>query len=399
MAGLNPGTETTTMMDGAIPLSSSRWQCACHSIIPRPKLTTKTHGKKDSMSNPLQSLIDTGTKLYLDSVQPCEVDQNLLWGAVGATSNPAIISGIVKEGGLDKEIESLVAAGHDDETVAWALTDQLVSDAQRKFLPIHQQTHGDAGWVSFELDPLLEDPAVGLSDAQRTEQYVKYGKQWSEGHANRMIKVPASEAGLAAVEELAAAGVTLNVTLIFTDDQYTRAREAMWRGARSRADLANFKSVYSIFVSRIDVYTAQHVPELSEHAQGMVGLLNAKRIWQANHQFWSDKNLPLQQELIFASTGTKDPKEKPWKYVEALAGSDIQTNPPATNEAVAASGLTFTRTVDQFPDESIQRDIDAKVDIEKMHRILMEEGIEKFVKPQRALLSLIADKRKELSPA
>ena len=207
------------------------------------------------MSNPLQSLIDTGTRLYLDSVEPTEVDKNLQWGAVGATSNPAIISGIVKEGGLDKEIESLIGAGHDDESVAWALTDQLVSDAQRKFVPIHQQSAGDAGWVSFELDPLLEDSALGLTDAERTEQYVQYGKQWSEGHNNRMIKVPASEAGLGALEQLAAAGVTLNVTLIFTADQYTRAREAVWRGAQRRGDLTGFKSVYSIFISRIDVYT------------------------------------------------------------------------------------------------------------------------------------------------
>jgi transaldolase len=394
LEGLNRWKETTTMMDRAMPLTDIR-----EYHLSSRSSSTHSRVKKDFMSNPLQSLIDTGTKLYLDSVEPSEVDQNLQWGAVGATSNPAIISGIVKEGGLDKEIESLVGAGHDDETVAWALTDQLVSDAQRKFLSIHQQSAGDAGWVSFELDPLLEDPAVGLTDAERTEQYVKYGKKWSEGQTNRMIKVPASEAGLGALEELAAAGVTLNVTLIFAADQYTRAREAIWRGAQRRGDLTAFKSVYSIFISRIDVYTEQQVPDLSAEAQGLVGLLNAKRIWQANQQFWSDKELTLQQELIFASTGTKDPKDKPWKYVEALAGSDIQTNPPATNEAVAASGLTFTRTVDQFPHESIQSEIDAKVEIKKMQRFLMDEGIEKFVKPQRELLSLIADKRKELSPA
>ena len=110
--------------------------------------------------------------LEVDSVEPAEVDRNLAWGAVGATSNPAIISGIVKEGGLDRSIESLLAAGHDDEGVAWALTDQLVIDAQKKFLPVHQQTGGNAGWVSFELDPILEAPDVGLSDAERTEAYI-----------------------------------------------------------------------------------------------------------------------------------------------------------------------------------------------------------------------------------
>lgn len=351
------------------------------------------------MSNALQSLIDTGTKLYLDSVEPDEVDTNLRWGAVGATSNPAIISGIVEAGGLDKEIGSLLAAGHDDEAVAWELTDQLVSDAEQKFTSIHDSTGGNAGWVSFELDPLLEDPELDMAAADRTAKYIELGKRWSQGHPNRMIKVPATEAGLDALEELAAAGVTLNVTLIFTDDQYTRARDAIWRGAQRLKDPSRFKSVYSIFISRIDVYTKDHVSELSDQAQGLVGILNAKRIWKANQQFWAGKNLPLEQELIFASTGTKDPSEKPWKYVEALAGSDIQTNPPATNQAVAESGLTFSRTVDQFPSDELQQEIDSKVDIDQMHSVLMEEGIAKFVKPQRALLSLIADKRKQLSPA
>ncbi len=351
------------------------------------------------MADPLQSLIDTGTKLYLDSVEPSEVDQNLARGAVGATSNPAIISGIVKAGGLDDQIESLLAAGYDDDAVAWELTDQLVSDAEKKFLPIHQQTNGNGGWVSFELDPLLEDQAVGLTIAEQTDRYIELGKKWSEGHPNRMIKVPATEAGLAALEELAAAGVTLNVTLIFVADQYLQARDAVWRGAQRRSDLSSFKSVYSIFISRIDVYTEQSIPELSDQAQGLVGILNAKRVWQANQQFWADKALPLEQELIFASTGTKDPNDKPWKYVQALAGSDIQTNPPATNDAVALSDVTFTRTVDQFPAESIQQEIDAKVDIAAMHQVLLSEGVAKFVKPQRALLSLIAEKRKELSTA
>lgn len=350
------------------------------------------------MTNSIRSLIECGTKLYLDSVEPSEVDKNLSWGAVGATSNPAIISDIVKAGGMDQRIESLLASGHDDESVAWALTDELVSDAQRKFESIHEETGGNAGWISFELDPLLEDPALGMSDTERTARYIELGRQWSADQRNRMIKVPASKAGLAALEELAACGVTLNVTLIFTEDQYLRARDAIWRGAQRRNDLSTFKSVYSIFVSRIDVYTQKHVRELSSDAQGQVGILNAKRVWRSNQAFWSDADLPLQQELIFASTGTKDPNEEPWKYVQALAGSDIQTNPPETNEAVAGSGLEFTRTVDQLPPASVRDEIDDRVDIAAMHRVLMEEGIDKFVKPQRALLQLVAEKRKELLP-
>ena len=198
---------------------------------------------------------------------------------------------------------------------------------------------------------------------------------------------------------LAAAGVTLNVTLIFTDDQYTQARDAVWRGAQRRDSLDHFKSVYSIFLSRIDVYTQKELSGLSGAAQGQVGMLNAKRIWQMNQDFWADKNTKLEQELIFASTGTKNPADPPTKYIEALAGSDIQTNPPETNQAAVDSGIEFHRTVDQLPDQSIQDEIDAALDSGAMQDALMTEGVDKFEKPQRALLDIIAQKRAELSPA
>lgn len=349
------------------------------------------------MSSALKSLIDTGTKLYLDSVEPSEVDTNLAYGAVGATSNPAIISSIVSAGKLDGDIESMLAEGKSDDEIAWGLTDQLVTRAEEKFAAIHAESQGNTGWVSFELDPLLEDPSLNLSEDDIVAKYVALGKKWAAGHTNRMIKVPATAAGLRALEPLAAAGITLNVTLIFTDDQYQAAREAIWRGAENNVAPEKFKSVYSIFISRIDVYTSKEL-KLSDEAQGMVGIVNAKRVWKENQAFWTGKNLPLEQELIFASTGTKDPKDPPWKYVQALAGSDIQTNPPETNAAVAESDITFTRTVDQLPSEEILAEIDEKVDPVHMHAYLMAEGVDKFVKPQRALLALIAGKRAELSP-
>ena len=295
----------------------------------------------------------------------------------------------MKAGRLDARIESLFSAGHNDEAIAWALTDLLVTDAQQKFQAIHPASDGNAGWVSFELDPLLEDPSLGMSDADHAAKYVELSKKWSEGHTNRMIEVPASEAGAAAFQELAASGVTLNVTLIFTDDQYTRARDAVWRGAKRRDNVDAFESVYSIFVSRIDVYTQQACQGLSADAQGLVGIVNAKRIWAANQQFWADRGLKLEQELIFASTGKKNPEDRPWKYVEALAGSDIQINPPQTNAAVSTSGMEFTPKLDQLPPSGVQQEIDEATDLAAMHRVLMQEGIDKFVKPQRALLDLI----------
>ena len=155
--------------------------------------------------------------------------------------------------------------------------------------------------------------------------------------------------------------------------------------------------MYSIFVSRIDVYTDKHVPELSPAAQGQVGIVNAKRIWAQNQQYWKDKQTPLDQEIIFARTGTKKPEDPPTKYVAAFAGSDIETNPPATNEAVQKSGMTFTRQVDQLPPQEVLDEIDQKVDFAHLEATLMAEGIKKFADPFRALLELIAEKRAVLS--
>ena len=161
-----------------------------------------------------------------------------------------------------------------------------------------EQTHGNDGYVSFELDPLLEDVTAPLPHAERVRRYVELGKKWNAGHRNRMIKVPATAAGLDALEALAAHGITLNVTLIFSRRQYETARENVWRGAQKRpGGLSGFKSVYSIFVSRVDVYTEKHVPQLSAAAQGNVGIVNVKQLWKMNQEFWASKNLALQQEI------------------------------------------------------------------------------------------------------
>jgi transaldolase len=348
------------------------------------------------MSTPLQSLIASGTKVWLDSIDPDAVARNRSWDATGATSNPIIVSDLIKTGRFDDAIRRFFAEGMNDEQTAWKLTDMLVRRAQETFLPIWEASKGNDGYVSFELDPLLEDPTRHIPVEERSRQYITLGKQWSAGHKNRMIKVPATPGGIGALEELVAAGVTVNVTLVFSPRQYVDARDAVWRGAQRRASVNAFKSVYSIFVSRVDVYTEHHVPGLSNAAQGQVGIVNAKRIWKMNRDFWAKHHLPLQQEMIFASTGTKKPSDPPTKYVAAFAGSDIETNPPATNEAVQQSGVTFTREVDKLPSKEVLSNIDMLVDIQKMEDVLMEEGIKKFADPQHALLALLAQKRAQL---
>ncbi len=341
----------------------------------------------------ISSLIATGTKLYLDSIDPELVDLNLGWGAVGATSNPIIISNLIRTGRFDSMIAEHLASGLDDEAICWKLTDVLVSQAQQKFLPVWQATAGNSGWVSFELDPLLEDPEIDLPHNERVERYVELGLKWSAGQPNRMIKVPATPAGLDALPALSAQGVTLNVTLIFTSRQYRIARDNVFAGAKRRDNLAKLKSVYSIFVSRVDQYTAENCKGLSSQAQGLYGILNAKRIWNENQGFWKVHPTELEQEMIFASTGTKNASDAPWKYVSALAGSDIQTNPPETNAAVANSSEVFTRQVDLLPPESICRELDEAVDVGHLESTLMQQGVAKFVAPQKQLIQTIREKR------
>lgn len=343
-------------------------------------------------TSPLASLVACGTKLWLDSVDPKLIVENLAFGATGATSNPIIISDLVKSGRYDSQLRELIACGKGSpQATAWELNDKVVADAQAKFLPIWEATGGDDGYVSFEVDPLIEDLAADLPHIERVARYVADGTKWARGHKNRMIKVPATPAGLAALPELAARGIPLNVTLIFTMRQYEAARDAIWQGAQKLDSLQHFKSVYSIFVSRVDVYTQKHVPALSGDAQGQVGILNAKMLWKSNQQFWSEHPTPLKQEIVFASTGTKNADDPPWKYVIALAGSDIQTNPPATNEAIANSDVKFSRIVDLLPSEVVIKEIATLVDMKRLEDTLMAEGIQKFAEPQKALLAQVAE--------
>ncbi len=348
----------------------------------------------------LKSLIATGTKVWLDSIDPGLLDKNVALGITGATSNPIIIADLIKTGRFDEQMEAFFDRGLDDSQVAWAMVDDLVSDAQERFIQINDDTNGNNGYVSFEVDPLLEDNENPMEHAERVKQYVALAKHWGKGYMNRMMKVPATAAGLDSLEEIAAAGVTINVTLIFSERQYKIARDAIWRGAQRRKNgLKRFKSVYSIFVSRVDVYTEKHVPQLSKEAQGQVGIVNVKRLWRLNQEFWKDKNLPLQQEIIFASTGTKKKEDPADKYVAALAGSDIQTNPPATNEVVEKMNKAYTRQIDKMPPQGVLDEIDRLVDVKKMEEKLMEEGTAKFADPQKALLKLIAEKRSSLVAA
>jgi transaldolase len=348
----------------------------------------------------IQQLVSIGTKVWSDSVEPKIIAGALARGITGATSNPIIIADIIKEGGFDERITQLIEQGLDDSAIAWKLNDELVSAAQKAFAPVWQQTRGNDGYVSFELDPLLEDPDKPLPHGERVRRYTELGIKYASNQTNRMIKVPATAAGLDALEELAAHGVTLNVTLCFTERQYKVSRDAIWRGAqRRKSGLEGFKSVYSIFVSRVDVYTEKNVADLKKPAQGLVGIVNAKQMWRINEEFWRGKGVKLQQEIIFASTGKKLPWQAEDYYVENLAGSDIQTNPPATNDYIDRTDKQYRRTIEEMPPKEVLDEIARKVDVAKMEAALMAEGVKKFADPQKALEKLIGERRGKLQTA
>jgi transaldolase len=182
----------------------------------------------------IKQLTSTGTKVWSDSVEPGIIAGAGARGITGATSNPIIIADIIKAGGLDERITQLIEQGLDDSAIAWKLNDELVADAQKTFLPVWERTKGNDGYVSFELDPLIEDPERNMPQAERVKRYVELAAKYAKGHKNRMIKVPATEAGIACLEELAANGVTINVTLCFTERQYKLSRDAIWRGVQRR---------------------------------------------------------------------------------------------------------------------------------------------------------------------
>ena len=285
----------------------------------------------------------------------------------------------------------------DDETLAWKLTDILVREAQEEFLPVWEKTKGDDGYVSFELDPLLEDPDQHAVD-RRTKRSAtsSWARSGARGHKNRMIKVPATPGGLAALEELAAAGVTLNVTLIFSERQYHAARDAIWRGAQRRKSLDGFKSVYSIFVSRLDVYTEKHCRTCRRPRRGRSASSTPSASGGINATSGPTRSSAAAGDDL-RQHRQEEPGRSRWKYVEAFAGSDIETNPPATNDAVQASGRTITRQVDELPPPDVLDEIDAKVDMQHLEETLMGEGLAKFADPQKALLKLIAQKREQLA--
>ncbi len=220
--------------------------------------------------NPLQSLIACGTKLWIDSIDPDLIADNRTWGATGATSNPIIISDLIATGRFDSDMQGFIQESEDN--------DACMEDYRPACAKGPREIHPRLGAVQrrhwlrqlrIRFVPGGRRPKICA--AERTKKYINEGLRWSESHENRMIKVPATQAGLAASGGIGGGWSDTQCHAHLFGAAVHIARDAIWRGAQQRKSRDRFKSVYSIFVSRFDVYTETHAPNLSPAAQGNGG--------------------------------------------------------------------------------------------------------------------------------
>jgi len=352
--------------------------------------------------NPTAALHAAGQSLWLDNITRDLLTSGTLeryiadLSVTGLTSNPTIYDKAIEgTDAYDAQIAVAVGAGHDAEGVFFDLALDDLRHAADAFRPIFARSRGVDGWVSLEVSPLLaHDTAATVHEAIRL-----HGRA---DRPNLFIKIPGTRAGLAAIEEAIVAGVPVNVTLLFTAEHYLAAAEAYLRGIERRIKAGldpDVASVASVFVSRWDAAVAGKVPAALE---ATLGLAMGRRIYAAYRQLLaSDRWQRLENEgarpqrLLFASTGTKDPKASDTLYVAGLAAPHtVNTMPEGTLVAFADHGAVGSLLpADGGDAEPVLAAIGAAgVDIDDVGRRLQEDGATAFVRSWEQLLACIAAK-------
>jgi len=344
-----------------------------------------------------------GQSLWLDNITRDLLTSGTLeryiadLSVTGLTSNPSIYDkAIGGTSAYDESIQRLAAAGSDSESIFFELALDDLSRAADLFLPINQRTSGVDGFVSLEVSPLLaNDAATTVSEARRL-----HGRA---GRPNLFIKIPGTAAGLEAIEATVFAGVPVNVTLLFSVEQYLAAAEAYTKAIERRVEAGldpYVASVASVFVSRWDGPLAGDLPP-DLHLE--LGLAMSRKTFAAYRALTeSDRWQRLlnegarPQRLLWASTGTKDPNASDVLYVEALAAAlTVNTMPDETLRAFADHG-TISGTLSAGPDPKndalIGRFEAAGVDIADLSRRLQEQGVAAFASAWQSLLSRIEEK-------
>jgi len=356
--------------------------------------------------NATAKLHSAGQSLWLDDITRELLDNGTLENYItqlsvtGLTSNPSIFDhAIAHSDKYDGEIRRLTARGYSGEALFFELALEDLERAADMFRPIHEATAGTDGWVSLEVSPLL---------AYQTEETIAEAQRlWHRADKdNLFIKIPGTKEGLPAIEQSIAAGVPVNVTLLFSPQQYEAAADAYMRGLERRiaAGLApNVRSVASVFISRWDRAVADKLPAAMRNTLGVAigklayksyrDLLDTDR-WQRlmNHG-------ASPQRLLFASTGVKDPQAPDAFYVDTLAAPNtVNTMPAPTLKAFADHGDV---------DKLLQRDggdgaatlaqhAKAGIDVQALAGQLQSEGAEAFVASWKDLLQAIATKSQAL---
>jgi transaldolase len=362
---------------------------------PAAKATGQLHrlGQSLWLDNITRDLLDSGTlERYINELS-----------VTGLTSNPTIFEKAIKNStAYDATIAKKFAEGKSGETLFFEVALEDLTRAADLFRPIYDRTNGVDGWVSLEVSPLLAYDLEGTVAAAK-ELHQKAGRP------NLFIKIPGTPEGLAAVEETIFAGVPVNVTLLFSREQYLATAEAYLRGIERRIE-AGLKpsvcSVASVFVSRWDAAVASKVPpELRE----LLGIAIAQRTYKAYRSLLSSARWQRSynsgahpQRLLWASTGTKDPKASDVLYVKSLAAPfTVNTMPEGTLKALAEHGeITTLLPADGGNcEEVLEQFSKAGIDVYALAAQLQEEGAKSFVKSWEDLMSQLNSKTVVLKAA
>ena len=357
--------------------------------------TGKLHdlGQSIWLDNITRDLLDSGTlKRYIDE-----------WSVTGLTSNPTIFDHAIKNStAYDAAIREKLSKGQSGEDLFFELALQDLTRAAALFRAVHQRTDGVDGWVSLEVSPLLAyDTASSLAAAKSLHARA--------AQPNLFIKIPGTKQGLPAIEEAIFAGVPINVTLLFSREQYLAAADAYLRGVERRIEAGLnpvIGSVASIFISRWDVAVMEKV---RESLRDQLGIGVAKRAYKAYRDLLGSPRWQRAlnfgarpQRLLWASTGTKDPKASDVLYVKALAAPfTVNTMPDATLKALADHGdLGGTLPADGGDCEQVLAQFTkAGIDVDALAAQLQDEGAKSFVKSWSDLMAVIDSKSAALKKA
>jgi transaldolase len=350
-------------------------------------------GQSIWLDNITRDLLESGTlKRYIDGLS-----------VTGLTSNPTIFDHAIKNStAYDVAIREKLTEGKSGENLFFDLALEDITRAAALFRPIHDQTDGVDGWVSLEVSPLLAyDTASTLAAARDLHARA--------GQPNLFIKIPGTKEGLPAIEEAIFAGVPINVTLLFSREHYTSAAEAYLRGIERRIDAGlnpNVGSVASLFVSRWDAAVMGKVPD---SLRGRLGIAIATRTYKAYRALLASPRWQRAfnagarpQRLLWASTGTKDPKASDVLYIKALAAPfTVNTMPEGTLKALADHGELDTILAADGGDceEVLAQFAKAGIDIDALAGQLQDEGAKSFVKSWNDLMAVIISKSATLKAA